>query len=148
MSVIKGVIRNWLCLVILLLGRRPRTRTLEKRQVRATTAAKLLLYPTGPIRRILRIRPPCRTRNQPETIDSLRVTRNWLCLVILLPRWFAASDDPCSMGPECFACTQLHYTLPIQAGPGTDGAKLLLMRHLGCMTCSPRFLPPDGRSTP
>ena len=90
----------------------PRTRTLEQHQVRATSsaallffgvsrpAAKLLLYPAGSIRRILRIRPPCRTRNQPETTDSLWVTRNWVCLVILLPRWFAASDERCSNGPR------------------------------------------------
>ena len=40
-----------------------RTRTLEQRQVRATTVAELLLYPTGPVRRILRddpTVPPCR----------------------------------------------------------------------------------------
>ncbi len=61
--------RNWLCLVVWLLGSRARTRTLEQRQVRATNSAallllgasrptaKLLLYPAGPIRRILRIRP-------------------------------------------------------------------------------------------
>ncbi len=40
-----------------------RTRTLEERQVRATTEAKLLSYPTGRVRRILRddpTVPPCR----------------------------------------------------------------------------------------
>ena len=43
------------------------------------------------------------------------------------------------MGPECFACTRLHCTVPIQGGLGADGAKLLLMRYLGRVTSSPHF---------
>ena len=51
------------------------------------------------------------------------------------------------MGPECFPCTQLHCTLPIQGGFGANGAKLLLMRYLGCMTSGPRFAKYSCRST-
>ena len=64
-------------------------------------AAKLLLYPAGPMRRILLIRTPRHIGNQPETIDSFWVTRNWVRLVILLPRWpLTDADAGTAPGPR------------------------------------------------
>ena len=102
-------------------------------------AAKLPLYPAGPIR------PAVLETNRkaliPLGFDEIWFVWQFCCLV--------GSSLPTArarMGPECFACTQLHCTSPIQGGPGTNGAKLLLMRHLGCMTSSPLFSP-DGEKS-
>ena len=50
--------------------------------------------------------------------------------------------------PNAARVLPLHCTLPIQGGPGTNGAKLLLMRHLGFVTCSPPFSRQTSRGKP
>ena len=141
----------WLCFVILLLGSCPRTRTLEQRQVRATSSAAVLLLGSAAPRqsysstRLVRSvgfygsdRPTVLETNRKPLIPfcstKLGLFGNFLASLV---RGFRR--PVLEWAPNASRVLQLHCTLPIQGGPGANGVKPLLMRHLGFMACNPHF---------